>query len=401
MMLTQISAPVMQGTQLPNIARCIKKYLPARQMTYGTNANDLTVLGDSFGSMMRFHNYSHLRGTCLMTGQQATVDMTSNYRTSAILFSSVNVNFMLAVVLWISASFALFYLGGSPKLKDERQMEDALWTSDDIFMGVAIVWNVILVIIILAPDVQRHANIPLNNVVISLVALIATIFVQWQWANFHAHDTHGHDAAAAAAVTVVEDASGGGTTPEVPQKYTPPARVEPDGEALNKPLIPGGAQGESSDAMFSTSNFLSTATAFQKYGAQYAKYMPISMNNLRQRKAAASASFGTASRLERMPNYVAMINTGRPIAMYNYINNIKVRHPCARHYHAFWPNSFHVYTTRCSLSYVFQLCRRRCTTTLCRAWSTPSRRRFSQPSYSHPFPPQCPLAWCSGFSAAF
>lgn len=78
----------------------------------GQNLDVLTV---SEQDMKHVATHSHLRGTCLLTAQQAMVDVTSNYKTSLTAFSSVNMVFMLAVVLWISASFALFYVGGDPK----------------------------------------------------------------------------------------------------------------------------------------------------------------------------------------------------------------------------------------------------------------------------------------------
>ena len=117
---------------------------------------------------------SHLRGTCLLTGQQATVDITSNYKTSLTMFSSVNMLFMLTVVLWISASFALFYTGGLPQSKDESRLIQSerirAWTGDvcmemngasccstfksaDLVVIVAVVWNAALIIYVMIPKV--------------------------------------------------------------------------------------------------------------------------------------------------------------------------------------------------------------------------------------------------------
>ncbi len=287
--------------QLPNLARCSRNYLPAASLEYGTSMEDQSNLLQWLRRMMKFEEKSHLRGTCLLTGQQATVDMTSNYKTSMTLFSSVNVGFMLAVVLWITASFAVFYIGGAPKIKTTEEMDNNNWTSDDILMLIAILWNVVLIIIIMIPDVQRNSNVPLNNVVIAVVALLASIFVQWQWANFHAHDTDTKDSVSA-------QVQGRGYTPNVPYK----ARDEEYPQESRSMF-----QNEKGAMVFNTSNFLSTASAFQKYGVQYSKI--IAGNSLRKRKTT------TTSIIAKMPNYTAMIDTGSPIVLYNYIQNIKVR----------------------------------------------------------------------------
>jgi len=341
LLTTYTSGSIKEGTQLPNFVRCSRKYIPPAQATYGTTDDDQKELEQWMPHLQRFNNNSHLRGTCLLTGQHATVDMTSNYKTSTILFSSVNVLFMLTVVLWITASFALFYIGGRPKLDDVSNNNKDEFNLEDGLMSLAIVWNVILVILILVPEIQKSLNIPLNNVVIAIVALIVTIFVQWKWANFHTYEDNVKDMAAYDSVrkTVVE----GETPPPVFEAIGGSPGASDDNEPVrsadSKKLEAENSNPEEQAAasMFITSNFLSTATAFQRYGAQYYKYMPMSMggkagsnssyNGIRHRKGASWGSSGTGSRMARMPNYVAMINTGRPIAVYAYMENINVIAP--------------------------------------------------------------------------
>jgi hypothetical protein len=89
---------------------------------------------------------------------------------------------------------------------------------------------------------------------------------------------------------------------------------------------------------FSTVNFLSTANAVKDYGVQYARrYMPNggTSHGLRQRKGA----YARGPRLSMMPNYTAMINTGSPIVMYNYIRNIKVIFAQEHSIHVHCPSS--------------------------------------------------------------
>lgn len=95
------------GMQLPNLARCLERYthLPPQDDGSSTSLEEAANLASSLRAgnstwheqLARLRSNSHLRGTCLLTGQQATVDITSNPRTSMTPFSSVNVLFMLVV----------------------------------------------------------------------------------------------------------------------------------------------------------------------------------------------------------------------------------------------------------------------------------------------------------------
>ena len=198
MALQSVNGPVKGGSVLPNLARCIKPIPDNPQ---------LVNLEDWLFGLRRLVTNSHLCGTCLLTGQQATVDITSNYKTSLTIFSSVNMIFMLAVVLWISASFALFYVGGFPDA--EKQVEsdaeasssainsscnnncgccatnsNIMNSSSDWFIFISILWNFALIVYAMIPSVQSNSNIPLNNVVMTIIACLAAIAVQWHWANY-------------------------------------------------------------------------------------------------------------------------------------------------------------------------------------------------------------------------
>ena len=314
--------------QLPNLARCSRENLPPADRLLGSTAEDQAQLGRWLASMMRFEKNSHLRGTCLLTGQQSTVDMTSNYKTSMIMFSSVNVVFMLAIVLWITASFALFYIGGAPRTHGvDAEMDDLKWTSDDLFMSVAMVWNIAVIIYMLVPDAQIHSNIPLNNVVIAVLALLLTIFVQWRWANFKMYDVEAHDSEAEKSMRAIPDDYGlpdpRGSDPEIRHKRERDRmRGEKDDTDANKLWSDQPGNADWAASRFSTNGFLSTANAVKDYGVQYAKYVAggsVRPSTLRHRKQSA-----VGTRASLMPNYTAMIKTGSPIVIYNYIQNIKV-----------------------------------------------------------------------------
>ena len=241
MTLQSISGPIKVGSVLPNIARCVKP-LPV-------NNPQPSDVEEWLNSVKHVASNSHLRGTCLLTGQQATVDVTSNYKTSLTTFSSVNMLFMLSVIMWISASFALFYVGGLPRngAADPASFGMVYWSSADFFILTSIVWNIFLVVYILVPRVQEQSNIPLNNVVVALMALLSSIAVQWYWANFSGRrliPASGAPAPAApAAVSNWQDAT---------------------------PLLANGGDQRGSDMMnpalafFDTRNFLSVASSVQQ-----------------------------------------------------------------------------------------------------------------------------------------
>lgn len=219
------------GSVLPNIARCINP-LPANP-----SPSDVELW---LNKLKHLATHSHLRGTCLLTAQQAMVDITSNYKTSLTAYSSVNMLFMLAVILWISASFALFYLGGGPKtMKEIEELPGSDGTKkyvmEDLTMAVGILWNLLLVAYLLFPDTLEKSNIPLNNAVIAIVALMAAIAVQWHSAYYSAK--------------------------KFDQLYTLKNNVPEEKEAVEE----RASFGTGNSKFFTTTNFLSVANhSFQK-----------------------------------------------------------------------------------------------------------------------------------------
>jgi hypothetical protein len=124
------------------------------------------------------------------------------------MFSSVNMLFMLTVVLWISASFALFYIGGIPaaantevsEIESSTEPDDCnivccavvskggsdskRFTTADATIIISIAWNAALIIYVMIPKIQSDSNIPLNNVVLTIFSALAAIAVQWHWAYY-------------------------------------------------------------------------------------------------------------------------------------------------------------------------------------------------------------------------
>lgn len=360
-----VSGDLTVGTQMPNLFRCMADFIPAEEMDSNVTSNPeklrtwVTRLG-------RLRLNSHLRGTCLLTGQQDSVDVISNYRTSVVFFSSINVIFMVQVIIWISASFALFNVGayrsstshihgvssviaGSAKGEDSPNCCSNLGWLDDFLMFVAIAWNFIPIAMLLSTSFRVDQNIPLNNAIIGIAALLVATMVQWSWANFYATDVESFEHAAQTAIV---------TSPDVVRATL----VYAAGDAPAKPL-PATPEPRSSMAtritsMFDTSNFLETASAVKSYGAEYAATMsniaggwqPVSTtattaSTLRRRntgRAYDAEGSGTRSSyayyplhsreqkiaaLASMPNFSYMVQTGSPFVIRSYLNIIKVRFP--------------------------------------------------------------------------
>lgn len=301
--------------------------------------------------MAHLANVSHYKGTCLLTGIQPTVDLTSNPRTSTIPFSSVNPLFMACLVMWVTASFALFHL--ADVVKSENDLASALsdkgedvgwWGWEDCFMGLAIVWNTTAIIFLSVPSFRTSHGIPLNNAVLGMVALIASILVQWSWANFHMFDIELHERASQTAMNVTADTGFVESNPpnkplpvpiNRPSQGVPPANEEEDSNenafsgvdtVASRAAIASGK----GYLMFNTSNFLSTARTFASNSMQRSdtdglrkrsstnnapsvEYMPLINRRLTRRE-----------QLQLRPNYRNMLLTGTPIARKNYRLIIKV-----------------------------------------------------------------------------
>ena len=267
--------------QLPNLQRCLPH--PPK--------DDQQSLIDWRIGMGNLETHSHKMGTCLLTGQQAMVDVSSNPRTSLVLFSSVNTVFMVAIVMWISASFALFYIGGWMKtqgeFEDPSSMSMAAQNSctrwlDDIFIAVAILWNMVPAILLLSRDYRDANNIPMNNAILSIAALATTILVQWNWANFHMYDMDIHEAVAKNVVMQMQECCnscpprGGGAAAAA----STPAKVDSmDSRRKSVQIMPLPITGPEDATVdnpktrlpFSTNDFLSTASMVRDHGLSYAR----------------------------------------------------------------------------------------------------------------------------------
>jgi hypothetical protein len=328
---------VHSGSLLPNYARCIVKDLPPDG---DETTADVSKLAIWMSSISKLQNNSHLRGTCLLTGQQATVDLTSNFLTSVIPFSSVNLLFMLLVVVWISASFALFDLGGGPKFRNKtrKEVKDTAprFDLDDAAMLVAILWNFVLLVMICHTPLRVSWNIPLNNAIMAAIALLSTIFVQWGWANTQMFNVDAHEEAARSALQIA--------APELVVEN--PADSASDGAKAEDRQVAnqeGGLQSKFDG--FETNGFLATASAVRDFGVGYMKsshqnrqhqyssvssgYSSPAVRHRHQGTRAGGAGFmqkysNARINLQHMPNYSRMARLGSPFATYHYIHHLKV-----------------------------------------------------------------------------
>jgi hypothetical protein len=336
-------SPVQPGTLLPNYERCFANFYKE-----DSDKSKQMKLED------RLMKNSHLRGTCLFTGQQAMVDVTSNYKTSLILFSSVNVLFLTALVLWISASFSLFHIGGLLKTKkrdaevvdhysepDECCAGCNFITCDDFLMLLAILWNTIAVVFICSGDFRASNSIPLNNAVLGIFALIASIMVQWGWANFKIFNIQAHDEAAQMALedwgrknrTAYANYAMAQQNPKG-QSITP---MEPRMNSMESNTSQNGSTKTTAPAnnifdVFTTEGFLGTGarldhTHHDRHAHTHSSTSSTYTNLRHRNPVARMMNEYTQSRqkLAAMPHYAAMVKLGAPIVQYNYINHLKVR----------------------------------------------------------------------------
>lgn len=153
-----------RGGMLPNIGRCVGEIqeLPERK-------DEIEWLQRLAGLATN----SHRRGSCLLTGQQDAVDVSSNHKTTAVWFTSLNMVYTTLIAVWISASFSLFLLG-KPPVGEKHKKWMSRWES--VVVAVAALWNVVLVVI----SVVSHYghNIPMNNVFIGIILLSLAIGTQ-------------------------------------------------------------------------------------------------------------------------------------------------------------------------------------------------------------------------------
>lgn len=170
-LLTSLRAQSMHGRNigglLPNIGRCVKpidesKGEPEVQRWIRDVADIVTS--------------SHLKGSCILTGQMAMVDVSSNYKTSAVPFSSTNVVYMTMIVIWVTSSFALFYLRSTDMVNSGDAWKNTMML---INLGL-IVWHLFIIAFIFTPWLSSKKNVPLNNVLISTVLIAATVSCQYR-----------------------------------------------------------------------------------------------------------------------------------------------------------------------------------------------------------------------------
>jgi len=227
--------------------------------------------------------------------------------------------------------------------------------SDDVFMGVAIVWNIFPLFFLMSSYYREQNSVPLNNAILAASALLFSILVQWKWANFHTFDIEIHEAVARSIVlqttmqrgpaqTVVNVVAssgegGGGTTPNGPTDSPSVVSAASITLAQGRPIQP-----KTVASAFDTVNFLSTASMVRDYGLGYAKSVMMAADGsssnshgLRKRRNLADEDGGgnfmmnSKSSVRRgpkmaaaMPYYTALVTTGAPLVQYNYMNLIHV-----------------------------------------------------------------------------
>jgi hypothetical protein len=304
--LAQILGPPRPGMQVPNLYRCAENI-------YGSTEADIER------GVEEMAKNSHLRGACLLSGQQHTVDISSNYRSSMIFFSSINPMFMVAVVCWICASFSLFELGHDTGTLTLPKYA----TVSDIAFAVSTLWNVALMVLAIVPDARKSWHIPLNNSLIAEVLLVGTILVQWRIATKLA-DKNVKESHAAAAVANSVDSSG------EPVPYGIPV---PQNEN-NETAIP--------EASIDNSILVCTASSFLSAAAGRSSFEDVEMARSRgsaKHEGAEGAHYSRrradvpllprvpnppiGSPFENMPYFHHMVKTGDLFVVGNYLQEIR------------------------------------------------------------------------------
>jgi hypothetical protein len=151
------------GNILPNIHRCLKR----------SNESDSFLEG-----MMDLQGKPNVRGMCDTTGQQSMVDISTNAMTSITPFSSVHIYYVLLCIVWVTASFTVFYL---PQFeRNPSDMGKTTWLSTSDVTAVApIIWNLGLLLY----SVIRSDVIPRNNIIGAIVLVLVVTFMQYMWAS--------------------------------------------------------------------------------------------------------------------------------------------------------------------------------------------------------------------------
>lgn len=122
--------------------------------------------------------HSHLRGTCAMTGQIRMVDVSSQTQTSLTPFASTNPVFMMLVITWITSSFSLFYVRSPDLIPDENGKWEMM---RKLMVGVLAIWHIAIIVIILLPAMYSDKNIPMNNMIISIILVGVSAILQLKY----------------------------------------------------------------------------------------------------------------------------------------------------------------------------------------------------------------------------
>jgi hypothetical protein len=150
---------------LPNINRCVSANTP--HDTFIENMNE-------------YENKSHLRGACISMAQQASVDIATDYRTTFTIFSSVDIYYMLLSIIWVSASFSVFYFPQFDRVGvNTLKKEGFIPSLSDVTATLPIAWNLILIIY----SIFRRDRLPLNNVLLTIILVFVTTLFQVIWAS--------------------------------------------------------------------------------------------------------------------------------------------------------------------------------------------------------------------------
>lgn len=164
-----VARPFSAGSHVPNVFRCLKAMK-------GENAKP----ADYEEALAKLEQSSAMRGACLLSGLQQTVDVTSNYRTSPVPFSSVNPAFFVVLACWIAASFSVVGLPiAGTRIDDALTVTKCGWDGTDfLFSVVSFFWNFGLVVALCLPCVREALHIPVNNAAIGVIMLFAAIALQ-------------------------------------------------------------------------------------------------------------------------------------------------------------------------------------------------------------------------------
>jgi hypothetical protein len=151
------------GGVFPNLMRCIASAQQG-QTTELQSKIDVQHWRD-----IGFMSESSARiGACTRTGLPNYVETSGNYLTPISIFSSIHIMYLLTTVMWISASFALFYVACFAWPQS--------WMSYAV-LSVCMIWNVVWFFTTMIWANKSINPIPPNNVLVGFtVTILACIF---------------------------------------------------------------------------------------------------------------------------------------------------------------------------------------------------------------------------------